>query len=476
MKTRFDSQAAVPRIADLGHVHVLAVGGAGMSAVARLLLATGVPVSGSDQQDSDVLRAVAAEGARVWVGHDVRHLDGVDTVVVSSAIREDNVELAEARHRGLRVLHRSQALAALMRGRRTVAVAGASGKTTTSAMLATALAHAGADPSYAIGGELLTTGTNAALGGGEAFVAEADESDGSFLAYHPQVAVVTNVQPDHLDFYGTFEAVEQAYLAFAATVSPGGLLITCADDPGSARLASRAGREGMTVLTYGETPRADLRVADVEFDGLTARAVLVTAHERHTLALQVPGVHNVLNATAAYAAATIGFGAAPERALAGLAVFRGARRRFEAKGEAGGVRVVDDYAHNPGKVAAVVTTGRRLARPGRLVVVFQPHLYSRTRDFADAFGAALAAADVVVVTDVYAAREEPLAGVSGAMIADAVGRRGTALVRYVADKADLVAELERVVERGDLVVTVGAGDITAVGPRLLHRLERTGRE
>lgn len=471
MKPRFDLDAPVPTAAELGNVHVLAVGGAGMSAVARLLVVAGVPVSGADQQDSDVLTALAAEGVRVWVGHDPAHLDGVDTVVVSSAIREENVELAEARRRGLRILHRSQALAALMRGRRSVAIAGANGKTTTSAMLATALTAAGADPSYAIGGELLATGTNAALGGGDSFVAEADESDGTFLVYHPQVAVVTNVQPDHLDFYGTFEAVQEAYAAFAATVLPGGLLVACADDAGSARLAERAAATGLRVVTYGESPSADVRLVEPAFDGLASRVDLVEGQGRRSLALDVPGIHNLLNATAAYVAATRGLGVDPAAVLAGLGSFRGARRRFEAKGAASGVRVVDDYAHNPGKVAAVVSTASRLARPGRLVVAFQPHLYSRTRDFADAFGAALAPADVVVVTDVYGAREEPVAGVSGALVADAVRRHGRAAVSYVPDKNDLAERLEHLTDSGDLVLTVGAGDITAIGPQLLRRLE-----
>lgn len=471
MKTRFDISAPVPPVGELGRVHVLAVGGAGMSAVARLLAAAGVPVSGADRADSDVVRALSAEGVRTWVGHDPSHLDGVDTVVVSSAIRDDNVELVEARRRGLTVLHRSQALASLAAGRRCVAIAGANGKTTTSSMLATALMAAGADPSYAIGGELLATGTNAGLGRGRAFVAEADESDGSFLVYRPEVAVVTNVQPDHLDFYGTFEAVEAAYAAFARTIRPGGLLVACADDPGSARLAARARGEGLAVLTYGQADDADVRVASLSLDGLACAADLLSPGEPpRRLELGVPGLHNVLNATAAYVAATRGLGVAPEAVLAGLAQFRGTRRRFEAKGEARGVRVVDDYAHNPGKVAAVVGTAARLARPGRLVVAFQPHLYSRTRDFAEEFGAALAAADVVLVTDVYAAREDPLPGVSGDLVADAARRRGAAQVVYVPVLAQVDAELERLTESGDLVVTVGAGDITEVGPRLLARL------
>ncbi len=474
-RTRFPLQGALPAVNELGRVHVLAAGGAGMSAVARLLRAAGLVVAGSDAQDSPTLRALEREGIRVWVGHDPAHLEGADTVVVSSAIRDDNPELVAARAAGLRVLHRSAALAVLMAGRGGVAVAGANGKTTTTSMLVEALRAAGADPSYAIGGDLVSTGTNAAWGSGDAFVVEADESDGTFLAYRPQTAVVTNVQPDHLDFYGTFEAVQDAYAAFAQTIRPGGLLVTCLDDPGAARLAERARQDGIRVATYGLSPEADLRIAAIALDGLVGRALLSGEDGTRELTIPAPGRHNLENATAAYLAATAGLGLDSDPVLAGLAGYRGALRRFEAKGEAAGVRVVDDYAHNAGKVAAVVSTATRLAAPGRLVVCFQPHLYSRTRDFAADFGGALAQADVCLVMDVYAAREDPMDGISGQLVVDEVLRADPrAQVVYEPDDDAVPRRLAELVTPGDLVLTVGAGDVTRVGPRLLALLEGRG--
>ena len=475
MTARFDFAAPVPAVADLGRVHLVAVGGAGMSAVARLLLARGVPVSGCDAAASPTTESLQAAGALVHVGHDAAHVADADTVVVSSAVRPDNPEVAGARARGLPVLHRAQALAVLMAGRVGVAVAGANGKTTTTAMLATGLRHAGLDPSFAVGGELTGLGTNAVAGTGDAFVVEADESDGSFLVYRPHVAVVTNVQPDHLDFYGSYDGVVAAYAAFVRSIAPGGLLVACADDPGSAALAREAEGDGVRVVTYGQASGAGVRVGDTGSAGRSVTARLETAAGSWPLRAPLPGVHNLLNATAAFTAAVAGLHADPALVLDGLAAFTGTRRRFEVKGEAGGVTVVDDYAHNPGKVAALLTTAARLAAPGRLVVLFQPHLYSRTRDFAEAFGRALAAADVVLVMDVYAAREDPVPGVTGALVADQVpgrpaGAGAPRVVRFLPPGSDPAAALAALVRPGDLVLTVGAGDVTAVGPRLLRLL------
>ena len=502
MNARFDFTAAVPSASTLGRVHFIAIGGAGMSGVARVMLAQGLEVSGSDAKESLVLQALATEGASVHVGHDPAFIEGVDTVVISSAIREDNVELVEARRRGLRVMHRSQALASLMGSQRRVAIAGANGKTTTTSMLTVALQHCGVDPSFAVGGELAKHGTNAHHGTGGVFVAEADESDGSFLVYRPDVAVVTNVQPDHLDFYGTFEAVQDAYATFARSITPGGLLVTCADDEGARSLAQAMRVAGRRVLTYGTSADADIRLSDLAGAGLSSSAVLhQPGRPERTLQIGIPGRHNLLNATAAFVAATEGLGQDPERILEGLAGFTGTRRRFEPKGEAFGVRVVDDYAHNPGKVAAVVETGRALAAPGRLIVVFQPHLYSRTRDFAEQLATALRPADVVVVMDVYAAREDPLPGVTGALVADRVPAADSApaagapgaiaepgsrapggtdpepgpLVQFVPSWSDAAPTVAGLAEPGDLVLTVGAGDVTMVGPEILRLLgEREG--
>lgn len=472
---RFDFSAEVPAARSLGSVHFIAIGGAGMSGVARVMLAQGIPVTGCDAKESSVLAALAAEGAVVHVGHDVAHLEGVDTVVISSAIREDNVELREARSRGLQVLHRSQALASVMRGSRRVAVAGANGKTTTASMLTVALQSCGLDPSFAIGGEMAKHGTNAHHGSGDVFVAEADESDGSFLVYRPEVAIVTNVQSDHLDFYGTFAAVRAAYVMFAATVQPQGLLVACADDKGSRALAEVARAAGTRVSTYGLAADADVRLEELGGQGLRSHAELHAGSVVVGLDVGMPGRHNLLNAAAAFVAATEGLGQEPASVLKGLAGFTGTRRRFEPKGEAAGVRVVDDYAHNPGKVTAVVETALPLADPGRLIVVFQPHLFSRTRDFASELATALAPADVVIVMDVYGAREDPLPGVSGALVADRlVLARGDGRahdgVRFVPSWSDVAPLVAQIAAPGDLVVTVGAGDVTMIGPEILRLL------
>jgi UDP-N-acetylmuramate--alanine ligase len=469
---RFDFRAPVPGVGELGAVHFIAIGGAGMSAVARIMLARGVRVSGSDARDSVLLEALGREGAQVWVGHDAGHVAAAQTVVVSSAVREDNVELAAARASGLRVLHRAQALAATMQDSVRAAVAGANGKTTTTSMLTVALQHSGADPSFAIGGELAAAGTNARWGSGGLFVAEADESDGSFLVYRPRVAVVTNVQPDHLDFYGTFARVEEAYAEFARSVQPGGLLVACHDDAGSRRLAERARVEGVRVLTYGFDAGADLRLEDGRSEGLSAAARLRDRATARDLRIGAPGGHNLLNAAAAYTAAVHGLGQDPDAVLRGLGAFTGTRRRFELKGVARGVTVIDDYAHNPGKVAAVVRTAAELAAGARLLVVFQPHLFSRTRDFAEAFAEALEPADSVVLMDVYGAREDPMPGVTSDLIAKPLHALRPDLDLVVAPAPEEVAGLvaERVVE-GDLVLTVGAGDVTALGPAILDALD-----
>jgi UDP-N-acetylmuramate--alanine ligase len=474
-RARFDFRAPVPRAEDLGAVHFLAIGGAGMSGVARIMLARGIAVSGTDAKDVPVLAALRAEGAQVWVGFDAAHQAHADAVVMSSSIRDDNVELAAARGRGLPVLHRAQGLAALMHGRRRVAVAGANGKTTTTSLLTVALQECGTDPSFAVGGELAKHGTNAHSGSGDTFVVEADESDGSFVVYRPHVAIVTNVQPDHLDFYDTFKVVEAAYHEFSRTIEPGGLLVTCADDEGARRLAAAARADGTRVVTYGFAEDADLRLGSYRAEGLLTSATLDWAGRRHTLRLAVPGRHNALNAAAAFGAAVAGLGQEPDAVIAGLASFTGTRRRFEPKGVEAGVTVVDDYAHNAGKVCAVVETAVGLVGDaGRVVAVFQPHLYSRTRDFAAELGAGLAGADVVVVMDVYAAREDPVPGVTGELVADAA-RGGGAEVHYVPSWSAVAPTLAQLVRPGDLVLTIGAGDVTMVGPELLRLLGKAGR-
>lgn len=474
--TGFDLTREVPPADELSPVHLVGIGGIGMSGIARIMLARGLQVSGSDAKDLPVLAALRAVGGRAEVGFDAARLDGVRTVVASSAIRADNVELVRAAELGLTVLHRSQALQSLLLGHRAVAVAGTNGKTTTSSMLTVLLQHAGLDPSFALGGELVGAGTNGHAGSGEVFVAEADESDSSFLVYAPAVSVVTNVQPDHLDHHGTAENVVLAFEAFADRLGPDGTLVACADDPGSADLARRHRDLGRPVVTYGTADGADVRVEDVRLVEGTSTCVLAdgtgaTGDDgvvRTPLQLAVPGAHNVLNAAGAYAAARV-LGVDPRAAVDGLAGFTGSRRRFEARGEAGGVRVYDDYAHNPAKVAAAVATGRQVAGSGRLVVVFQPHLYSRTLDFAAEFAQALSGADDVVVMDVYAAREDPVPGVTGALVADQVDLPAER-VAYVPSWSAVPSEVVSRSGRGDLVLTIGAGDVTMIGREVLALL------
>ncbi|GAB2454875.1 UDP-N-acetylmuramate--L-alanine ligase [Xylanimonas ulmi] len=480
------SDETVP-VDQLGRVHLIAVGGAGVSVVARLLAARRVPVQGSDAAQSATLDALRADGVRVWVGHDAAHVvapDGrplVDTVVVSSAVREDNPELAAARAAGVRVLHRSQALASLMLGQRAVAVAGAHGKTTTSAMVVSVLRATGADPSFAIGGSVRVRDADGSvsavpgghLGAGDVLVAEADESDGSFLNYAPTLAVVTNVEPDHLDHYGTREAFDAAFVAFAGRVRPGGVLIACADDAGAAALAAAHRARGGTVVTYGAAEGADVVVSDIVS---TAQGVSATVRGGPLgdapldLRIAVTGTHNVLNATAAVVTAVL-LGAAPTDAVAGAAAFVGTGRRFEPRGEAGGVRVVDDYAHHPTEIEALLRAARPIAGAGRVLVLFQPHLYSRTRIFAERFAAALALADEVVVTGVYRAREDVDPTVSARTITDllpATASGGT--VRAVEDRVEAAHAVAALARPGDLVLTVGAGDVTQLAPLILGDL------
>jgi len=461
--------APVPSLEELGAVHFVGIGGAGMSGIARILLARGVAVSGSDRRDTPTLLALRALGARIEVGHDPAHLGNADTVVVSTAIRDDNPELAAARARGLRVLPRAVALAAVMAGRRSVAVAGTHGKTSTTSMLTVAVQACGVDPSFAIGGNLNESGSNAHAGQGDVFVAEADESDRSFLLLSPFAAIVTNVEADHLDNYGDLAAVEAAFDRFLQTVDPDGFVVLCADDPGAARLRSMPTKA--RVRTYGTAEDADLRLVDLDVagDGTSYTAVL-DGTELGRVRIRVPGAHMARNSAAALLAA-LELGLPFDGLVEGLGRFGGVRRRFELKGVAGGVRVYDDYAHHPTEVRAQLAAARAVAGDGRLVVVFQPHLYSRTREFADGFGDALALADEVVVMDVYGAREDPVPGVTGALVADAVplppGR-----VLFEPSWSAAAPALAARARAGDLVVTMGAGDVSMVGPEVLEALRR----
>ena len=454
----------------LGRVHFIGIGGAGMSGIARIMRSRGIAVSGSDAKDSPVLAELAGLGAEVFSNHDAEHLGAADTVVVSTAIRETNPEYLAARERGLLILPRAAALAAVMAGRRSVAVAGTHGKTTTTAMLAVVLRAAGADPSFVIGGSLQAGGEAAYDGIGELFVAEADESDASFLVYAPFAAIVTNIEPDHLDHYGTAEAVTKAFIDFADRIISDGFLVTCVDDPGARVLAESARSRGIRVWGYGESAGADAHIGAVTQDR-TGWAFTLTLPGRAPLRAWVPEPkrHDVANAAAALTVGA-GLGLPTDRLVAGLAAFSGTKRRFELRGKARGVRVYDDYAHHPTEVAATLRAARRVAGDGRVIAVFQPHLFSRTKFFAAEFGAALGLADRAVVLDVYPAREDPIPGVTGALVADAVPLP-VGNVRFVADKAAASAVVAAMAEPGDVVITLGAGDVTEVGPAVLARLE-----
>jgi UDP-N-acetylmuramate--alanine ligase len=465
-------QEAVP-LSELGWVHFIGIGGVGMSGVARVMLARGMKVSGSETVPSAELTALAELGATVHIGQDVAHLDGVDTVVYSTAIRPGNIELAEARRRGLRVLHRAAALASEMLGRRSIAVTGTHGKTTITSMLATVLRHSGASPGYVIGGILAETGVSADDGHGEPFVVEADESDGSFLMLKPDLAVVTSVEADHLDNYGTLAAIQDTFTTFVGGIRRGGVLVACADDPGAAALARAAAQAGLRVRTYGESDGADYQVTGVTAHGMSvgfevhaAPRAVTGAPPSARLRVAAPGRHYALNGTAAYAAA-LELGLAPGPVADALAAYRGALRRMEPKGEAGGVAVLDTYAHHPTELAADLRAARGIRPDGRVIAVFQPHLYSRTRIFAAELGAALALADEVIVLDVYGAREDPEPGVTGQLVSDAVpGGRAYYLPRREQGPG-LAARLAR---PGDLILTMGAGDVTALGPLIVAAL------
>lgn len=450
--------------------HLIGIGGAGMSVVAELLASRGATVAGSDREDSAVLDHLRSVGVRIFVGHDASHVDPSSVVVVSTAIREDNPELAIARERGQLVIHRSQALALAASGMRFIGVAGAHGKTTTSGMLAIGLSACGLDPSVAVGGVLPQLGTGAHLGGGDVFVAEADESDGSFLNYTPAIEIVTNVEPDHLDRYHSREEFEEIFVEFARRLVPGGLLVTCAEDEGAVRLADAARAEGLRVVTYGRADRSlrdpDVVIFDVHVEAHGAGATLTWGERRASLALSVPGEHNVLNAAAAWVAG-IECGLEPQAIADGLGEFTGAARRFEARGQVGTRRLFDDYAHHPTEVEAAIREAHVVAGDGEVTVVFQPHLYSRTRIFAERFAQALSGADHVVLAGIYGAREDPEPGVDSSLISSRI--EGASYVEDMHEAARLAASLT---PEGGVCVTMGAGSITRCASDVLDEWKR----
>ncbi|MEI2712792.1 MAG: UDP-N-acetylmuramate--L-alanine ligase [Nocardioides sp.] len=458
--------------AGLSRVHFVGLGGAALSAIATIMAERGIHVTGSDNNDTPFLGRLRDLGVEPHLTYDATHVGDADVVVVTTAAREDNPEVVEARRRGLTLWPRSAGLASVMADRRVLAVAGTHGKTTTTSLLTVALLAAGADPTYAVGGVLSTTGRNARNGSDDLFVAEADESDGAFLVYAPHAAIVTNVDADHLDIWGTEEAYRRAFTDFLDRIDPAGFVVCCTDDPGAVEVAEQAEGRGLEVIRVATSAPADLRLEDTRFtDGLSRATIRRGDSTLGELRLRIPGSHYLLDAAAALAVGMrLGFEFEP--LVAGMEAFTGTARRMEAKGEAAGVRVVDSYAHHPQEIRGDLEAARALAGDGRVVVVFQPHLVSRTRIFGADMGRELGAADEVVVLDVYLAREDADPAVTGALVADAVPLPGEQ-VAYVPTLAEGVREAVRRARPGDLVLTLGAGDVTTLGPVILDALTET---
>jgi len=459
------------RFLRLRRIHFIGAGGVGMSGIAEILLqATPLEISGCDLAPSDATARLERLGAKISAGHDPAHVENADLVVISSAVAESNPEVAAARARGVPVIRRAEMLGEIMRLKQGVAVAGTHGKTTTTSLTGMVLTEAGFDPTIVVGGQVHILGTNARLGRGDYLVAEADEYDRSFLELTPVLAVITNIEADHLDTYRDLSEIQDAFAAFANSVPFFGAVVACADDPGVRQILPRIKRR---VVTYGESPEAGLAARDVRLEAACTSFDVWDAEQGRlgSVRLRLPGRHNVWNALAAIAAGRellIPF----ETIARALAAFTGVVRRFEVKGERSGVLVVDDYAHHPTEIRATLSAARQVYPNRRLVALFQPHLFSRTRDFTDEFGRALSAADVNIVMDVYPSREEPIPGVTGEVVAEAARRTGHASVIYAPEKKGVVDTLERTLTRGDLLVTLGAGDVVKFGEEYLKRGQR----
>jgi UDP-N-acetylmuramate--alanine ligase len=446
-------------------IHFIGIGGSGMSGLARIALADGISVSGSDAKDSSVLTALAALGATVYKSHEASQVDGVDVVIYSTAISASNPEMVRAIERSIPIMTRAKALAMLMHGLTSIAIAGTHGKTTTSSMATVAFQACGADPSFAIGGTLSASGSNAHRGSGDFFIAEADESDGSFIAYHPMAAIVTNVEHDHVDFFSTPEEVVKVFADFAETIPANGFLIYCNDDAGSKSLGESVSH--CTTFSYGVEQSSDLKIDQIELtaQGSRARAIW-KGRVVGTLELQVPGHHNLLNA-----AGTLALGLAlelnPVALLTGLHSFRGAGRRFELKATVNGIRIIDDYGHHPTEISVTLDAARRYADNGRVLVIFQPHRYSRTQAFLSQFASSLDKADDVTLLEIYAASEQPIPGVSAELIAEKM-EHGRFVPNFI-EASDRIIEMA---QPGDVILTLGAGDVNSLAPIIADGLTR----
>lgn len=450
--------------------HFIGIGGAGMSGIAKILAQRGARVAGSDARDSETAQALRAHGATVHIGHAAGHLaDDATCVVVSSAIREDNPELARAAELGIPVVHRSDALAGLMDGLRPIAVAGTHGKTTTTSMLAVSLSALGLDPSYAIGGDLDAPGSNAHHGEGDIFVAEADESDRSFHKYTPQVAIILNAELDHHANYASMDEIYESFETFVGKIPAGGTLVIAHGQAGAAEIAGRvSGNPDLQIVTYGEEPTADVQITKITPRGLSSEVTVVIDGRMLTFTVSVPGRHYAHNAVAALAAG-VALGIPAHNLASALGKYTGVKRRLQLKGEAAGVQVIDSYAHHPTEMTADLEAIRGAAGDSRILVVFQPHLFSRTQELGTEMGQALALADASVVLDIYPAREDPVPGVTSEIIIDAARAAG-ADITPEHDKAAVADVIAGMAKPGDLVLTMGAGDVTDLGPAILARL------
>jgi UDP-N-acetylmuramate--alanine ligase len=447
--------------------HFIGIGGAGMSGIARIMLAKGFSISGSDKNDSPMLTSLKALGAKIAIGHDAKNLGEADLVIISSAISEKNPELVAAIEKGLPIAARAVALAWLMSDSTSVAVAGTHGKTTTTAMLTVALQSAGMDPSFAIGGTINTAGTNAHSGSGSIFIAEADESDGSFLAYQPSGAIITNIELDHVDHFANLEEVFAVFEQFVDSIKPKGFLVACGDDAGVQKLLGRIKRKDLGIHLYGRGANNDFIIEKIHLAPTTSIASISSIGRKiGELKLAVAGEHNLLNALAAIAAATA-LGVAEHKVVAGLGSFTGTRRRFEFKGEVAGIKVIDDYGHHPTELKVTLAAAKNLAQTGRVLVIFQPHRYSRTAVFANQFSQALAVADFTYLLEVYAASEKPIPGVSALLIAKSMS---TQQVKFEPSMVQVVSEVVAMAKSGDVIITLGAGDVSSLAEPILQAL------
>lgn len=456
---------SVPVPEDLGTIHFIGIGGSGMSGIARIFLGMGHKVTGSDLRDTANVAALRELGAEIHIGHDAKNLGNPDTVVVTSALWPTNPEYLLALERKIPVLHRSAALAYLTTKKRLVAVAGAHGKTTSTGMVITGLLGLGEDPSFVNGGVIAALGASSKAGTSDLFVIEADESDGSFLHYDTAIALITNVDPDHLDHYGSLEAFQAEFAKFARGAKE--FVAISSDDPGAVAVTKLLGDK--KIIKFGRAEGSEVRITRIDASGAQVSFGLEYQGHEYAARLNVPGEHNAINAAGAFAV-LVGLGYNPERALSSIANFGGTERRFELHGVERGVSVYDDFAHHPTEVAAALKAARAVVGDGKLITVFQPHLYSRTRLMKKEFAEALSASDQVVVLDIYAAREDPEPGVTGALVADSFSDQSK--VHYVELWDDAPAVAASLAEPGDFIVTMGCGDVYRMVPQLLDALKK----